>query len=380
MTNLWVTPDELGDYAETEYSYDACKAASQILWSLSGRKFGGIATVTERYVCAAKTYRLGASSKTYNPVLLDRDIYNIPSEEFDNYAEITSDGLSPMSRVRLRGRPVVKVHTVRNRNGGVIDPSKYYLVDHSTIQAAAGIPWTPCNVEVTYTYGAYPPAAGRAAARIMALEFAKLWAGDDCALPERVTTISRQGVSFTLLDNQDFVDDMRTGLYAVDLFLKSVNPDRARSKSRVFSPDMPRARRSVSKPVIYGESPADLIVTPDGGSVTISLEYLNAEWLAEETGWELSLDILNYSGSRSITLPDGAVLNEAETGVVLSASYKDALGVLGMVDVGQYDLYATRPSLEDPNVPETVRVTSGNVRISLSTSVINAYTIGSTLQ
>lgn len=379
MTNLWVTPDELGDYAETEYSYDACKAASQILWSLSGRKFGGIATVTERYVCAAKTYRLGASSKTYNPVLLDRDIYNIPSEEFDNYAEITSDGLSPMSRVRLRGRPVLKIHAVRNRNGSVIDSSKYYLVDHSTIQASAGIPWTPCNIEVTYTYGAYPPAAGRAAARIMAMEFVKLWSGDDCALPERVTTISRQGVSFTLLDNQDFVDDMRTGLYAVDLFLKSVNPDRARSKSRVFSPDMPRARRSVPKSLIYGESSVDLVVTPSGGSTTLSFEEIDAEWLDDGTGWELSLDVLNYSGSRSMTIAGGAAINDPEDTVTLSLSYKDALSMLGMVDTGQYDLYATRPSLENPAVPETVRVLSGNVRIKLSTSVISAYTIGSTI-
>lgn len=379
MTNLWITPDELGDYAETTYAYDACKAASQILWALSGRKFGGIATVTERYVCAAKTYRLGASAKTYNPVLLDRDIYNIPAEEFDNYAEITSDGLSPMSRVRLRGRPVIKVHTVRNRGGGIIDPSKYYLVDHSTIQAAAGIPWTPCNVEVTYTYGAYPPAAGRAAARIMAMEFVKLWSGDDCMLPERVTTITRQGVSFTLLDNQDFVDDMRTGLYAVDLFLKSVNPDRARSKSRVFSPDMPRARRSVPKSMIYGESQADLTVTANGGSTTMSLEYLDADWLLDGTGWELSLDVLNYSGSRSVTIAAGATVDEAEETVTLSLGYKDALGVLGMIDTGQYDLYATRPSLEDPTVPETVRIISGNVRIKLSSSVISAYTIGSTV-
>jgi hypothetical protein len=379
MTNLWVTPDQLGDYAEAEYSYDACKAASQILWALSGRRYGGIATVTERYVCAAKTYRLGASSKTYNPVLLDRDIYNIPSEEFDNYAEITSDGLSPMSRIRLRGRPVVKIHAVRNRSGGIIDSSKYYLVDHSTLQAAAGIPWTPCNVEVTYTYGSYPPAAGAAAARILAMEFVKLWSGDDCALPERVTTVSRQGVSFTLLDNQDFVDDMRTGLYAVDLFLKSVNPDRARSKSRVFSPDMPRARRSVSKPMIYGESAIDLIVTPDGGSMTASLASIDAEWLTDGTGWDLSLDILNYSGSKSTTLQDGATVDASDETVTLTAGYRDVLGVLGMVDVGQYDLYATRPSLTNPSVSETVRIISGNVRIKLSTSVISAYNIGSTL-
>ena len=67
-------------------------------------------------------------------------------------------------------------------------------------------------------------------------------AGDDeCVLPQRVTPISRQGVSWTLLDPQDFLDNGRTGIYHVDLFLRTVNPDRARLRSRVFSPDLHRA-------------------------------------------------------------------------------------------------------------------------------------------
>jgi hypothetical protein len=45
------------------------------------------------------------------------------------------------------------------------------------------------------------------------------------------------------LDNQDFLDDLKTGVYAVDLFLRSVNPDKARVKSKVFSVDIPRGRR-----------------------------------------------------------------------------------------------------------------------------------------
>jgi hypothetical protein len=212
MSNLWVQPEELGAYADSEFAYEACKAASHILWSLSGRKYSGVTTVTERYVCQYRSFRLGASSRTYNPVLLDGDVYNIPSEEFDDYAELVSDGLSPESRIRLRGRPVTKIHAVRRRDGAIISPSEYYLVDHSTLQAAAGVPWTPCNTEVTYSYGTYPPTLGKMAARTLAMEFAKLWSGaDDCALPERVTSISRQGVTYTVLDSQDFIDDLRTG-------------------------------------------------------------------------------------------------------------------------------------------------------------------------
>ncbi len=71
------------------------------------------------------------------------------------------------------------------------------------------------------------------AARTLAIEFAKLWSDDEtCALPQRVTSVSRQGVSFTILDQQDFIQELRTGLYAVDLFLKTVNPDGARRKTK----------------------------------------------------------------------------------------------------------------------------------------------------
>ena len=220
MSNLWVTVDELDEYSDDEYAYDAVKVASQLLWAMSGRKFNGITTVTERYVCASRAYRLGASSRNYTPELVGGDVYNIPFDEFDDYAEITTDGMSPSTRLRLRGRPVVRIHSIRDRAGKIVDPANYYLVDHSTIQAKAGTAWAPCNIEVTYSYGAPPPASGKAAARVLAKEFIKLWTGDDeCMLPQRVTSVSRQGVNYTILDNQDFIQEMRTGLYVVDLFL-----------------------------------------------------------------------------------------------------------------------------------------------------------------
>ncbi len=39
MTNLWVTPTDLGTtYSDSEYADDACQMASNILWAMSGRK------------------------------------------------------------------------------------------------------------------------------------------------------------------------------------------------------------------------------------------------------------------------------------------------------------------------------------------------------
>jgi hypothetical protein len=381
MSNLWVTPEELGDYAESEFAYEACKSASGLLWSMSGRKYSGVTTVTERYVCANRVYRLGASVHTYAATLFSGEVFNIPSDEYDNFNDRVIDGLSPESRIRLRGRPVTKVHEIRRRDGVIIDPSSYYLVDHSTIQAATGVPWTPCNLEVTYSYGTYPPVMGKMAARTLAIELAKLWAGDDdCALPQRVTSVSRQGVSYTILDNQDFIAEMRTGIYAVDLFLKSTNPDSARTKARVFSPDTPRARRSSPKSYKLGTSELDITVGNTTGSVTVPLEYIGGEFLVDDAGWVPSMIVRNWSGNKQLDLDPGAVsIDENAFDITFSVDYTDAQKILGMVDPGTWDLYASRPSVETPGVTETVLVCSGNIQIQMASGNINAFTIGGSL-
>ena len=325
MSNLWVSVEELDIYADHEYAYEAVKVASQLLWSMSGRKYGGINTVTEKYVCASRAYRLGASARNYTPELVGGDMYNIPFDEFDDYAELTTDGMSPSTRLRLRGRPVVKIDAVRDRAGSIVDPSNYYLVDHSTLQARSGTAWAPCNIEVTYTYGSPPPASGKAAARTLATEFIKLWSGnDDCALPQRITAISRQGVSYTVLDNQDFIDELRTGLYVVDLFLKSSNPDKARAKARVFSPDLPRARRHVPKPLSLAPSVLDMVITGnDGGTLDVNIDYINAAFLVTDDTWVPTLKIGNYSGTKTSDLGSGAVsINTITNDISKSVSHK----------------------------------------------------------
>jgi hypothetical protein len=220
------------------------------------------------------------------------------------------------------------------------------------------------------------------AARTLAMEFAKLWSGaDDCALPERVTSISRQGVTYTVLDSQDFIDDLRTGLYSIDLFLKSTNPDRARAKARVFTPDVPRARRYTVKELKLGPSNLDISVIRDlGGSVTVPLPYINAEFLNDQVGWVPSITIRNYSGTSSLELDPGAVaIDPDEDDITVNITYADALMTLGMVDPGTWDLFASRPSVAQPGVTETVYIASGNLQIKMAESNINAFTIGNTL-
>jgi hypothetical protein len=366
-TELWVYPEDLGNYANTEFALEACQTASYLLWTMSGRKFTGEVTVTERYVCAKRAYRMGPSSKNYYGTLIAGEVYNIPITDFQEYAELVSDGLSPESRIKLRGRPVTKVHAVRTRDGRILDPSSYYLVDHSTLQAAAGVPWTPCNVEITYTYGAPPPVAGKMAARILALEFAKLWAGDDdCMLPQRVTSISRQGVSYTLLDSQDFIEDVRTGLYAVDLFLKSVNPDKARARARVFTPDIPRARRSTPKALsLTANTQFDISVVQNTPATWTSVGKASADVsiFFDEVGWSPLLTIRNTSGNKSFDIDSSNItVNNTNDSVSFSISYTDAQKTLGMVDPGTWTLYATKTVAGIETVSE---LETGNLQIKL---------------
>jgi hypothetical protein len=62
---------------------------------------------------------------------------------------------------------------------------------------------------------------------------------DECGLPERVTSIDREGLGIQLLTPQDFLDKMRTGIGSVDTWLALANPKQATRPSQVFTPDSP---------------------------------------------------------------------------------------------------------------------------------------------
>lgn len=366
MSNLWIQPSELGDLGYTEYAEEAAQVASHLLWAMSGRKYTGETVVTEKYICTLRNNRLGPSTRTNNAMLFGGSVYNIPSSDFDDYAELVADGLSPDGRITLRGRPVTKIHALRNATGEILDESGYYLVDHSTLHIKAGTPWTPCNVEITYSYGVPVPTSGKMAARKLALEFARLWSGDEtCELPQRVTSVSRQGVSYTILDNQDFIQELRTGLYEIDLFLKVVNPDNARRKSKVFSVDRPRARRYTPKPLLLPTSENfDLTLVRDTPATWSSAGTgVNLSNFFPSVGWTPKVSIRNYSQTRTLELgPEDITLNPQNQSLSFSVPYKIANSALAMVDPGSWALYATQTIA---GVENLVELANGNLQIKM---------------
>lgn len=221
--DLWVTSAELtcAATATEPQKAEAAQVASELLYLLSGRQFDTRATVVR------------------------------PNRLVQECGCSPGVGCGCCSGELVLAAPVVAVTSVKV-DGAVLDPSAYLLVDDRRLVRLNGQAWPCCQdltrpttqvgtFEVSYSWG--KPSAdwsvAKVAARELGCELAKAAAGVACNLPKRATSVSRQGVSFSLPDLMEFLGDGRTGIYLVDLFLKAVNPGGLTRRATFVSPDYP---------------------------------------------------------------------------------------------------------------------------------------------
>lgn len=253
----WATSDDVCapctvDTADLE---SWMQVASDLLFELSGQRFPGHCTDTVR-PCA-------------------QTCHDDPPPRYDDLGasfswswygscgcRSQSCGCSTLSELTLSGWPLVSVEEVLI-DGAIVDPSEYRVDDWGRLVRLRGTEdtvqhWPSCQqldlpvteadtFQISFTYGQRPPAAGVAAAASLGCQLALACAGSgDCRLPQRVQSITRQGVSMVLLDPFTFFDDGRTGLYDVDLFLAAYGPtSKKRWPPLVVNPDRhARVRRT----------------------------------------------------------------------------------------------------------------------------------------
>lgn len=221
----WVSPDDLENSTD-ELAPTAASAASLILWSLTGRRYGGRHTVTEVYEPDH-----GSCSSVRELSLLVAGI--APSSSAQAYRRGPRNELY----IPLTHRPARELLSVVSLGTGATVPhTSAWIVNRAYLALSQGVP-TQGGVEVTYIAGANPPAGGAQAARALADELVSLFNNcDDCRL-KNVTSISRQGVSIEVENAHSVLDEGRTGIPEVDTFLFAVNPSRSKTPARVFSPD-----------------------------------------------------------------------------------------------------------------------------------------------
>lgn len=221
MAKLWISPSDTIDPAGM-YTDEAIQTASLVLYKLTGEKYPGISTSTDAITSTAYTNTMTT------PQVIGGNMYNLPRSTMGGQRELN-----------LRQKPVLTVESVYV-NGVLLDPSQYSLRNNAYIVRTVPHQWilSPTSeIIVTYKHGARPPVAGRAAATRLANEIILWYLGDNrCALPERITSVARQGVSYTILDPQDFISQGKTGIYSVDSFIAAVNPDKQRKKPAIFHP------------------------------------------------------------------------------------------------------------------------------------------------
>jgi hypothetical protein len=240
-TRPWIDVSELAQPSDPDAQL-AIDAASQILFQLSGQKYAGIFEVTEQYTCETTGAPVGcywdAGEKAYwNPFV-------------GTWVYVMEPGRGRQNRllegeyIKLRGVPVTEIVSV-SIGGSALPSASYELLNASIVgRVGDGYSWGLCSSPViTYRYGVAPPALGRIAARRLANELILSLQGGDCRLPSTVTSVSRQGMSFEIIDPQQFLDGGKLGVYEIDLFLATVNPGKAKKRPRVFSPDMRRPYR-----------------------------------------------------------------------------------------------------------------------------------------
>jgi hypothetical protein len=228
-TISWITPDDVVGVCPDADPADLdgpIEMASAILYDLTGRRWPGPQPDVVRPCSPVRS--LGGPV----PLLDHGAMTNVSG--WCGCAQPTLCGCNTPGLVVLPGWPVVSVDAV-HLDGVLLDPAQYRALGQHLVRVD-GLDWPCCQdwtvpgdqpgaFQVAYTWGASPDEAGQYACAVLACE---LWKaspasgaqGDGaCRLPKRVTTVTRQGVTFAMLDPMAMFPDGLTGIPEVDLWL-----------------------------------------------------------------------------------------------------------------------------------------------------------------
>lgn len=236
--------------------------ATQIVWALSGRRWGPSCPVTVRPCrrsCIEQLLPIGHG--VYGGVA-GRWIPYLGADGTWRNASVcgctSSCSCTQLCEVRLEA-PVYDVLEVRV-DGEVLPPEAYRVDSPALLVRTDGGCWpdcqdmaADCDAEgtfcVTYRTGLPLDEAAIAAVSALTCHLIKGCTGGGgscgCRANPNITRLQRQGVDLEFTDPALLYAEGRTGIREVDLWLTAVNPDRLSRPSRVLSPDYRPARRTI---------------------------------------------------------------------------------------------------------------------------------------
>lgn len=230
LCNAWTSADAVAECCDADVPSDgvlldaSVAAASELLFLASGRRWPGLCERTVK-ACEDSTCLCCVQVLTSGYVVY-------PWDATDYWDRCTCDR---SDRIKLAGY-VTEISEV-TIDSVVVDPSQYAVQEHHWLVRLDGSAW-PCTTEVTYVYGKAPPVSGQLAARTLACEIAKACTpGVECAIPNGVVSVSRQGISFERAPlSRDADGKWSTGMFEVDFFLNVLNPNGLTRNAVSWSP------------------------------------------------------------------------------------------------------------------------------------------------
>ena len=250
--------DEWDTYS-TELQTAALEYGALVVWAATGRRFG----LCERTVrpCGqtlgtTAPYGYFWANGTWQPYIFNGVWRNCAG--CSTASDFGCCTCEPRCQVYLPG-PVYSIPATGITVGSDIIPVDSWRVDDAKwLVRTDGDCWPMCQdyntdsgdsfFQVTYFKGQPVPSVLLQAAGELACEWAKACVGAPCRLPQRVTSISRQGVSVSLTDMDAILKNGLTGIPTVDQVILRFNPYLLTSKMSIASPDFPPTSRTVTFP------------------------------------------------------------------------------------------------------------------------------------
>lgn len=245
--------------------WDALPAASQEtgyhlatyqMWALTGRRFGQCEITVQPCrprrdlplyltfpVPGAGFYGGYGGSGGFGPVLESGTWYNRcwGGCRCAARCEVDLDGPTTTAAVQSV--------TVR---GELVDPSAYQIQNNYLLVRTDGHCWPTCvdyskqdppEFTVTYLRGEELGPALQLMTGKLAYEYALACEGsEECRLPTRLQSLSRQGVSVQVSPGNTYLDFGMTQIAEIDQLIIALNPNRLTERPMVLSPDRPRPR------------------------------------------------------------------------------------------------------------------------------------------
>lgn len=233
----------------------ALEMATEFLWAATGRRYGICPTTVRPQQDRAPWHWDGyrdfpvwpGAGDAWGPVLFAGRWYNRGTGSCCTGHECAVVLRGPVADVRevLIGAEVVEESAYRVD----VQQGTYLLV------RTDGLCWPVCQnwradagedgaFAVTYGIGLPLPASLVVAAGLLACEYVKFFTAGECALPARMTRLSREGIDIEV-DAPNAAEGI-TGIRQVDAIITTLNPSRRQRPPTLLSPDLPETHDRIT--------------------------------------------------------------------------------------------------------------------------------------